>query len=122
MNYPVTGSRQARRAPMPTVIFNFSDDRQQVVEAAAGQTLMQVAANHGLEGILGDCGGACQCATCHVYIDESWLDRLPEMDGMEDDMLEGVAAPRLAQSRLGCCVTLQAEHEGMAVTFPPTQI
>ncbi|HDZ56340.1 MAG TPA: 2Fe-2S iron-sulfur cluster binding domain-containing protein [Pseudomonas xinjiangensis] len=107
---------------MPTVIFNFSDDRQQVVEAVAGLTLMQVAANHGLDGILGDCGGACQCATCHVYIDESWLEQLPEMDGMEDDMLEGVAAPRLAQSRLGCCVTVKAEHEGMVVTFPPTQI
>ncbi|WP_185267665.1 2Fe-2S iron-sulfur cluster-binding protein [Halopseudomonas xiamenensis] len=107
---------------MPTVIFNFADGRQHTVEAVAGQTLMQAAVSSGLEGILGDCGGACQCATCHIYIDQSWLDQLPEMDGMEDDMLEGTAAPRLAQSRLGCCVILEAVHEGMVVTLPPTQI
>tara|TARA_R110001592_G_scaffold124543_1_gene333477 strand:+ start:12608 stop:12931 length:324 start_codon:yes stop_codon:yes gene_type:complete len=107
---------------MPTVIFNFADGRQHSVKAVPGQTLMQAAVSNGLEGVLGDCGGACQCATCHIYVDQSWLDKLAEKDGMEDDMLEGTAAPRLDQSRLACCVTLEAAHEGIIVTFPPTQI
>ena len=107
---------------MPKLVFRNTDGSEQTVEANVGASILQAALNNGLTGVLGDCGGACQCATCHVYILEPGLGQLPPMDGMEEEMLDCTAVPRLAQSRLGCCVTIGDEHDGMVVQFPPTQI
>lgn len=106
---------------MPRVFFRKAGESDAVVEARSGLSLMQVALNNGLNGILGECGGSCQCATCHVYVEAAWLPTLAEMDDMEDEMLEGAISPRLPQSRLGCCVTLTDEHDGIVVDFPPEQ-
>jgi 2Fe-2S ferredoxin len=92
------------------------------VEASTGSTVMQTSLERGVPGITGDCGGACQCCTCHVFVDESWLARLPPMDDMEDAMLDCTAEPRRANSRLGCKLPIGSELAGLVVHLPASQI
>ena len=106
---------------MTTIIYQQYDGRQQVVVAAPGASVMQAAIVNGVSGILGDCGGACQCATCHVYIDAPWQALLPLVGDMEDAMLDSSAAPRLAGSRLACEVTITEQMDGMLVLLPASQ-
>ena len=61
---------------------------EHVVEVANGLTVMEGARDNNIPGIEADCGGACACSTCHVYVDSAWVEKLPEMDGMEEDMLD----------------------------------
>jgi 2Fe-2S ferredoxin len=82
---------------------------------------MQGAVNNGISGVVAECGGSMACATCHVYVDDAWLDRLPEVDDMESQMLDCVAAERRANSRLGCQVNVSDEVSGMIVQIPETQ-
>ncbi|MBT9475135.1 2Fe-2S iron-sulfur cluster-binding protein [Polaromonas sp.] len=91
------------------------------IEVQPGGTVMQNALERGLAGINGDCGGACQCCTCHVYVEESWLARLPPMEEMEDAMLDCTAEPRRPNSRLSCMLTMGAELDGLVVHLPATQ-
>jgi 2Fe-2S ferredoxin len=91
------------------------------VEAQAGQSLMQVAVSANLRGIVGECGGAAMCATCHVYVDDAWVARMPPMEDNENDMLDCVNSPRQANSRLSCQLTVQQDWAGMCVALPVTQ-
>ena len=75
---------------MPTVVFIDPHGSEHAVEAPEGRSLMQVAIDHAVPGILGDCGGVCSCATCHGYVDPAFLDRLPPRSETEVFMLEGV--------------------------------
>lgn len=94
-----------------------------LVEAIAdeGATAMEAAISSGVHGIVAECGGALSCATCHVYVDESWLDRLGPMDPFESEMLDGTASPREAGSRLSCQIKLTPQLSGIILTVPPTQ-
>lgn len=92
------------------------------IDANAGSTVMQNALERGIAGINGDCGGACQCCTCHVYVDDAWLAKLPPMDEMEDAMLDSTAEPRRANSRLSCMLTMSPELDGLVVNLPASQI
>ena len=91
------------------------------VDLPDGWSLMQGAISNGIDGILGECGGACACATCHCYVDEEVLARLPPASSTETDMLEHVAAERRANSRLSCQIKACAALDGMTVTLPDTQ-
>ena len=106
---------------MPKIIFVEPSGKQVQVEASSGITLLQAAINNNVQGIVGECGGACQCATCHVYIDAPWTDKLPPVGDMEDAMLESTAADRLPTSRLGCEVEISDDMEGLVVHLPPKQ-
>jgi 2Fe-2S ferredoxin len=83
---------------------------------------MQVATGNGIDGIVAECGGNAICATCHVYVDESWLARLPAMSEDEDELLSGVAAERHRNSRLSCQIKVKAELDGLIVRLPDRQI
>lgn len=107
---------------MPKITYIQADGTQHVVEATIGTSLMQTALNNGVAGILGDCGGACQCATCHVYIDAPWRGQLPSIGDMEDAMLDSSPAPRKDISRLACEVTVRPEFDGMVVHLPHSQL
>ena len=96
--------------------------QRQEVEANSGSTVMQTALERGIAGINGDCGGACQCCTCHVYVDDAWLAKLPPMDDTEDAMLDSTAEPRRNNSRLGCMLPMSAELDGLVITLPASQI
>lgn len=105
---------------MPGVVFIEASGRRRSVAAPVGVTLMEAARQHGVEGIVAQCGGAGACATCHVYVDPAWFDRLPPREELEEGMLETAWEPR-ANSRLSCQVTLTADLEGLTVTVPARQ-
>ena len=86
-----------------------------------GWSLMQGATTNGVDGIIGECGGSCACATCHCYVDEARLADLPEASETELAMLEHVASPRKPNSRLACQLKANAKLEGLVVHLPETQ-
>lgn len=106
---------------MIQVVFISPDGSRHTLEAAAGRSLMQVAVDHSVPGLLGDCGGACSCATCHGYVDARWLDRLPPKSETELFMLEGVPDLR-ENSRLCCQLRASAELDGIVVQLPDEQV
>jgi 2Fe-2S ferredoxin len=91
------------------------------VDVADGWSLMQAATTNGVDGIVGECGGSCACATCHCYVDESRLADLPPPEPGELDMLENVAAERRPNSRLSCQLKAGPALEGLVLTLPQTQ-
>ncbi|WP_175650629.1 2Fe-2S iron-sulfur cluster-binding protein [Pseudomonas sp. Marseille-P9899] len=105
---------------MPVITFVAHDGASFEVEAAAGSNLMQVALNNGIDGILGECGGACSCATCHCYLSEADFARVPAPGSMERDMLDCVAEPE-PTSRLGCQVVISDDMDGLVVRMPASQ-
>lgn len=107
---------------MPKVIFKHSDGTQSEVEGDVGDSLMYVATTHGVPEIEAECGGFCNCATCHVYVDAGWLARLPAMAEQEDELLDGTVAERLPNSRLSCQLSLTDELDGIVVTTPDRQV
>ncbi|WP_310532025.1 2Fe-2S iron-sulfur cluster-binding protein [Novosphingobium sp.] len=84
-----------------------------------GLSLMEVAKANGVEGIFGDCGGGCSCATCHVYVAAEWMEKVGQPDDIEMDMLDMAAEPR-AGSRLSCQIKMSAELDGIEVTVAPS--
>ncbi|MBN9042513.1 MAG: 2Fe-2S iron-sulfur cluster binding domain-containing protein [Rhizobiales bacterium] len=107
---------------MPQVTFVEPSGTPITVDVPAGESLMRAAVNNDIDGVLGECGGACCCATCHVYVDEASTPDVPAIRDMEAQMLEHVAAPRNSNSRLACQIILQPSMEGLIVRLPPTQL
>ena len=105
---------------MPTITLISHDGNAVEIQARAGQSLMQEAVNRGIGGIVGECGGAAACATCHCYIDEAWVDRLPKPANNEREMLECVIDPA-PNSRLACQVKLSDSLDGLVVRLPASQ-
>ena len=101
---------------MPKVSFEKSTGETVVLDADVGLTLMEIAIDNNISEILAECGGACACATCHAYVGDEWLGRLPTMDDMEDAMLDS-AMERRTNSRLSCQIEVTDELEGMTVTI-----
>lgn len=96
--------------------------KEHVVEVKEGLTVMEGARDNNVPGIDADCGGACACSTCHVYVDPKWADKLPTKDAMEEDMLDFAYEPDPARSRLTCQVKVTAELDGLVVQMPEKQI
>lgn len=90
-------------------------------DAPVGESLMEVAKANGVDGILGECGGSCACATCHVYIDPAWQEVVGPADVLEEMTLEGVSHILQDNSRLGCQILLRDEMDGLKVTVAPPQ-
>ncbi|WP_411266720.1 2Fe-2S iron-sulfur cluster-binding protein [Enemella evansiae] len=83
---------------------------------------MRLAVDHDVDGIIGQCGGAAQCGTCHIYVEESAGAPFPPIDEVEDDVLDDVAAPRADNSRLGCQLPLTEGDQRLVVKVPTTQL
>ena len=96
--------------------------KEHVVEVATGLTVMEGARDNGIPGIEADCGGACACSTCHVYVAPEWVDRLPAKDPMEEDMLDFAWQPDPARSRLTCQLKVTDALDGLVVNLPEKQI
>jgi ferredoxin, 2Fe-2S len=107
---------------MPKITYVKPDGTRQVIEAEVGRTVMEIAVQHGVSGIVGECGGCCQCATCHLYVSEEWRERLPPIGELEEAMLENTLAERCHDSRLGCQIKIKAEYDGLTVRVPGRQI
>jgi 2Fe-2S ferredoxin len=95
--------------------------KQHVLELAVGTSVMQGAVSNNVRGIIAECGGACTCATCHVYVDAAWLDRLPAKAEGEAAMLEAVCDPQ-PNSRLSCQLTISDALDGLIVRLPAKQV
>ena len=106
---------------MPKVTYVEHDGIAVEIDLQEGWTLMQGATLNGIEGIEGECGGSCSCATCHCYVDETKLDLLPPMSEAEDEMLECTVSERRPNSRLGCQIKMTDALDGLVVNLPEAQ-
>jgi|GEM_PF-117018 len=91
---------------------------EHVVDVANGLTVMEGARDNNIPGIEADCGGACACSTCHVYVDATWVEKLPAKDAMEEDMLDFAWEPNPEQSRLTCQLKVTDDLDGLIVKMP----
>jgi 2Fe-2S ferredoxin len=110
-----------RRTKRTAITFIHPDGRRERIDAYAAETVMLAATSHGVAGILAECGGNAMCATCHVYVESGWLDRLPAMTSEEDALLDGAAAERLPNSRLSCQIKVTPELDGLELRLPRRQ-
>lgn len=106
---------------MTKVIFRSATAGEFTVHVEPGVSLMHAAVQAGIDGIVADCGGQCQCATCHVYVEEAYADLLPAMSEDEDDMLEITASERTDRSRLSCQLVVDKHIDEVVVELPERQ-
>ena len=106
---------------MPKIIYVTHDDQTHTVEVQNGLTVMEGAVQNDIPGIDADCGGGMACATCHVYVNEEWLDKLPAKEDGEEDMLDMAYEPNKF-SRLSCQVIVSDELDGLTVNIPEKQV
>lgn len=105
---------------MAKITFTQPDGTQQVVEAAPGMTVMEAAKKSLVPGIEAECGGACACATCHVYVDAAWRDKVGPPSDMEEDMLDFAFDVR-ESSRLSCQIKVTEALDGLQLQVPEKQ-
>ncbi|MCB1421453.1 MAG: 2Fe-2S iron-sulfur cluster binding domain-containing protein [Nitratireductor sp.] len=105
---------------MPKITYLTHDGKSHEVDAAVGTTVMENAIKNSVPGIEAECGGACACATCHVYVDEAWWEKTGEADIMEADMLDFAYEPK-ENSRLSCQIKVTEELDGLVVRIPEKQ-
>jgi ferredoxin, 2Fe-2S len=105
---------------MVKITFIDSDDTSRTVDAEVGATVMETAIKNGIPGIEAECGGACACATCHVYVDEAWQPKTGQASPMEEDMLDFGFEVR-PSSRLSCQIKVSDDLDGLVVRTPSRQ-
>jgi len=106
---------------MPNVTYISPDGTETTLEARDGDSVMETAVKNGVKGIVAECGGACSCATCHVYVEDAFVGVMGEVSDLEDDMLDGAESERLPVSRLSCQIKMSAELDGLRVRIAPKQ-
>ena len=105
---------------MPKITYIEHNGKTHEIEVANGLSVMEGAVQNNISGIDADCGGSCACATCHVYVDEKWLDKLPKKESAEEDMLDMAYEPK-KNSRLTCQITVTDDLNGLVVKMPLKQ-
>jgi 2Fe-2S ferredoxin len=105
---------------MPKIKYIEHSGKEHEVDVPVGWSVMEGAVKNLIPGIDADCGGACACATCHVFVDQAWLEKLPAKEDMEETMLD--FAPDMAgNSRLSCQIKVTPELDGLVVRMPKSQ-
>ncbi len=105
---------------MPKITYIEHDGTKHEVEAESGMTVMEAAVKNAVPGIEAECGGACSCATCHVYVNDAWRESTGQPDEMEEDMLDFAFDVR-DSSRLSCQIKVTDELDGLVVQVPEKQ-
>ena len=105
---------------MVKITYIETDGPARTVEGEAGSTVMETAIRNNIPGIEAECGGACACATCHVYVDATWQEKTGTPSPMEEDMLDFAFDVR-PNSRLSCQIKVREDLDGLIVTVPPRQ-
>ena len=105
---------------MPKITYIEHNGKSHTLEVANGLTVMEGAVQNNIPGIDADCGGSCACATCHVYVDEKWFNKLPNKESAEEDMLDMAFEPKKF-SRLSCQLTVSDVLDGLVVKMPSKQ-
>lgn len=106
---------------MPKITFVQPDGSRQTIEAPPGSTGMDAARSNGVRGLRGECGGEILCSTCHCYVDEAWLERLPPRMKKESDLIDFVPEPQ-PRSRLSCQLVITEQLDGLVLHVPAEQI
>jgi 2Fe-2S ferredoxin len=105
---------------MPKITYTDSSGKSRTVDAEVGATVMETAIRNNIPGIEAECGGACACATCHVYVDPAWIDKTGSQSAMEESMLD-FAENVEDNSRLSCQIKVSDELDGLVVRMPQSQ-
>ena len=105
---------------MPKITYIEHKGKSHTLEVANGLTVMEGAIQNNISGIDADCGGSCACATCHVYVEEKWFNKLQKKEEAEEDMLDVAFEPN-SYSRLSCQITVSDELDGLVVKMPSKQ-
>ena len=105
---------------MTKIIFVTHENQTHTVDVQNGLTVMEGAVQNDIPGIDADCGGGMACATCHVYVNEEWLDKLPPKEDGEEDMLDMAFEPK-KNSRLSCQITISDDLDGLTINIPSKQ-
>ena len=105
---------------MPKITYIEHNGKSHTIEIPKELSVMEGALQNNIPGIDADCGGACACATCHVYVDEKWFDKLQKKEDAEQDMLDMAFEPKKF-SRLACQITATDELDGLVVKVPSKQ-
>ena len=105
---------------MAKITYIDADGTVRTIEAEEGSTVMENAVRNAIPGIEAECGGACACATCHVYVDEGWKDKVGPPEPMEEDMLDFASDVR-PTSRLSCQIRVRSDLDGLVVHTPREQ-
>lgn len=103
---------------MPQLIVTDRSGDERSMDAPLGRTVMEVIRDNGFDELLALCGGCCSCATCHVYVDETFIEALPPMTEDENDLLD-TSSHRNDRSRLSCQIALTEDVSGLRVTIAP---
>ncbi|MXN63690.1 2Fe-2S iron-sulfur cluster binding domain-containing protein [Stappia sp. GBMRC 2046] len=105
---------------MPKITYVAPDGTKSEIDAPVGSTVMENAVKNMVDGIEAECGGACACATCHVYVDDAWAEKIGTPQAMEEDMLDFAYDVR-PTSRLSCQIKVNEELDGLVVHIPERQ-
>ena len=105
---------------MTKIIYKDNKGASKTVDVENGLSLMEGAVQNDIPGIDADCGGSMACATCHVYVEEKWLDKIPKAEEAEVDMIDMAYEPK-KNSRLSCQIIISEELDGLKVTTPAKQ-
>lgn len=105
---------------MAKITYITHDGKEHSVDADNGTTVMENAVRNSIPGIEAECGGACACATCHIYVDKDWVDVVGKPEAIEEDMLD-FAYEMKPESRLSCQVTVSDKLDGLVVRIPEKQ-
>ncbi|MGJ4907161.1 2Fe-2S iron-sulfur cluster-binding protein [Bradyrhizobium sp. HKCCYLRH2015] len=100
---------------MPRITFIEPDGTVRTVDAELTESAMQAAKRNGVDGIIGECGGSCICATCHCHVDKAWIDRVGPAGDIEADLLEFEAADVRPESRLACQISITDKLDGLVL-------
>ena len=106
---------------MTKITYNTDDNKTQTIDVQNGLTVMEGAVQNDIPGIDADCGGGMACATCHVYVNEEWFDKLPAKEDGEEDMLDMAFEPK-KNSRLSCQLMVSDQIDGLVVNLPEKQV
>ena len=107
---------------MPKITYKDYQGTSKTIEVENGLSVMEGAIQKEIPGIDADCGGACACSTCHVYVHPDWVEKLPAREPMEEDMLDFAYEPDPARSRLTCQLKVTDALDGLVVQMPEKQI
>ena len=105
---------------MPKITFIENSGKKKTIDIENGLSVMEGAIQNNIPGIDADCGGSMACATCHVYVEEKWFDKIPKAEDSEIDMIDMAYEPK-KNSRLSCQIIISDDLEGLTVTTPEKQ-
>ena len=105
---------------MPKITYNDFQGNSKTIEVENGLSVMEGAIQKDIPGIDADCGGSMACATCHIYVEDRWFDKIPKAEDAENDMIDMAFEPK-KNSRLSCQIIVSNELDGLEVTTPEKQ-